>query len=60
MSLKPTPTESVIVACDVCLTEIPESVAIHQEADEYVQHFCGIECYAKWKEQHTSGRDEEE
>jgi len=37
------------VACSICLTEIPESVAMSSEADEYTQHFCGIECYTKWR-----------
>jgi hypothetical protein len=37
------------VACDVCLTEIPKSVAVSSEADEYTQYFCGTECYTKWR-----------
>jgi Domain of unknown function (DUF3330) len=45
---KPTPTEPNSVACCVCMAEIPESVAMSSEADEYTQHFCGIECYNKW------------
>lgn len=37
------------VACEVCLKEIPKSEAVVAEATDYVLHFCGIECYAKWK-----------
>ena len=37
------------VACSICLEEIPESVAMNSEADEYAQYFCGIECYDKWR-----------
>jgi hypothetical protein len=48
---KPTPVEPANVACSVCLKEIPESVAMSSEADEYTQHFCGIECYNKWREE---------
>jgi hypothetical protein len=48
---KPTPAEPDSVACSVCLKEIPESVAMSSEADEYTQHFCGIECYNKWREE---------
>jgi hypothetical protein len=45
------PREPASVACKVCLEEIPKSVAANQEADEYAQHFCGIECYSIWKDQ---------
>ena len=44
------PKEPDNVSCDVCLTEIPDSVATSGEGDEYTQHYCGIECYDKWKE----------
>lgn len=50
---KPIPSEPDNVACHICLTEIPQSVASNQEADEYTQHFCGIECYSIWKDRHT-------
>ena len=50
MTDKPTPKEPKNVSCKVCLAEIPESVAKSSEADEYTQHFCGIECYNKWRE----------
>ena len=54
MTEKPIPKEPDNVTCDVCLTEIPESVAMSSEADEYTQHFCGIECYKKWRESEKS------
>jgi hypothetical protein len=47
-SEQPTSEELDKVACDVCLTEIPKSVAVSSEADEYTQYFCGTECYVKW------------
>ena len=46
---KPVPEKPENIACNICLAEIPESVAVSSEADEYTQHFCGIECYAKWR-----------
>jgi hypothetical protein len=49
MTKKPTPKEPDNVACEVCLAEIPESVATNSEADEYAHHFCGTECYKKWR-----------
>ena len=38
-----------LIACDICLREIPVSGAKNEETSDYVFHFCGIECYAKWK-----------
>lgn len=48
---KPVPEEPNNVACSVCLTEIPESVAVSAEANDYTQHFCGITCYTKWRDE---------
>ena len=45
------PTQEEKVACDVCLKEIPISEAMSEEATDYVAHFCGLDCYTKWKEQ---------
>jgi hypothetical protein len=44
-------TEDEKVSCDVCRKEIPLSEAKAFEAVDYVAHFCGLECYAKWKQQ---------
>ncbi|MCG6969140.1 MAG: DUF3330 domain-containing protein [Gammaproteobacteria bacterium] len=60
MTEKPIPKQPDTVACQVCLEEIPSSVAISQEADVYTQHFCGIECYALWKEKHKKEQLPEE
>ena len=51
ISEKPTPEEPSVVACSICLAEIPESVAMSSEADDYTQHFCGINCYNKWRDE---------
>jgi hypothetical protein len=40
-----------LVACEVCLKEVPLSEATVPEALDYVAHFCGLECYEKWKQQ---------
>jgi hypothetical protein len=51
------PPQEEKVACEICLKEIPISEAMSAEAIDYVAHFCGLECYAKWKEQNTQGRN---
>ena len=38
-----------IVSCDLCMTEIPASVAESFEGTDYVHHFCGLECLGKWQ-----------
>ncbi len=41
--------EEGLIACEVCLKEIPKSVALSHEGPERVHHFCGAECYEKWQ-----------
>jgi len=50
MTDKPRPEEPELIDCDICMKEIPESVALSEEGQDYVLHFCGIECYTKWKQ----------
>ncbi len=45
------PSDPDRLACKVCFKEIPLSVAVNEEATDYVLHFCGLECYAKWRKQ---------
>ena len=51
MATSDKPAELELVACDVCLKEVPKSEATIPEAVDYVAHFCGLECYEKWKNQ---------
>lgn len=44
------------VPCEVCLKEIPVSEAKTAEAVDYVAYFCGLECYAKWKNQNDKAK----
>ena len=60
MTEKPVPKEPDAVACKTCLEEIPESVSFSHEADEYTQHFCGIECYSRWKKEHKQENEEDQ
>lgn len=39
------PSAEPAIACDVCRKEIPLSAAFTPEGAEYVEHFCGLECY---------------
>jgi hypothetical protein len=48
------PVEVPQVACDMCLKEVPMAEATTPEATDYFVHFCGLECYEKWKGQGAS------
>lgn len=47
-------TFTQILDCSVCKSEIPGSEAISAEASDYVAYFCGLECYAEWREQQAA------
>lgn len=50
MTNKPHPTEPDLVACEICLKELPPHDSHSAEEDDYVQHFCGLECYELWRQ----------
>lgn len=39
-----------VVQCEVCMKEVPASVAQNFEGNDYVHHFCGLECLGLWRE----------
>jgi len=45
------PAAEKLINCDICLKEIPVSSAKVVESADYVHHFCGLECFEKWKKQ---------
>lgn len=51
MNEEKTQAQNEKVACEVCMKEVPVSEAKSEEATDYVVHFCGLDCYEKWKEQ---------
>ena len=48
------PVEVTLVSCEVCLKEVPIAEATISEATDYFVHFCGLDCYEKWKSQRES------
>lgn len=57
---KPVPHEPEVIACEVCLREIPTSVAKSAEGPDYVHHFCGLECLGQWRGRQEAGEGEKE
>jgi hypothetical protein len=39
------------ISCTVCEHEVPLSEAVVREASDYMAHFCGLECYERWRKQ---------
>lgn len=46
--------DSGMISCEMCLKEVPVSEASIEEAADYVAYYCGLECYAQWKNQDKS------
>ena len=60
MSKKMTPEEPEHISCDICMKEIPKDEARSSEGADYVIHFCGLECYEKWKREKTPRQESSE
>lgn len=37
------------VSCAVCLKEVPADSVKVSDAQDYVHHFCGLECLGEWQ-----------
>ena len=47
------------IACHICQKEIPKAAAVHAEGQEYVLHFCNVECMDYWKEEEKKKKEKE-
>jgi len=41
-------TTQELISCEICLKEVSAIESKLSEVDDYVLHFCGIECYDQW------------
>lgn len=48
--------ECTVLTCDFCLKELPPSDAVREEGEDYVAHFCGLDCLQAWRERHVHDR----
>lgn len=44
-----------VLTCAVCLKEVPPDSANLADAQDYVHHFCGLDCLEQWRRQ-AAGR----
>jgi len=43
------------ISCEICLKEVPSTDAKSVELNDYVVHFCGLECYDQWQHKDDKG-----
>ena len=60
MTTSDKPVEVERVVCEICLKEVPITEATVPEATDYIVHFCGLECYEKWKNPREKSDDQVE
>lgn len=48
------------IACHVCKTMIPKATAVHAEGEEYVLHFCNLDCMDYWKKEKKDEKEKTE
>lgn len=40
-----------VLACDVCLAQVPLDANGLADVQDYIQHFCGLDCLEQWRGQ---------
>ncbi|MDH5483755.1 MAG: DUF3330 domain-containing protein [Gammaproteobacteria bacterium] len=45
---RPDQQDDELISCDICMKTIPRSASKSVEVDDYVAHFCGLDCYQSW------------
>jgi hypothetical protein len=48
------------ISCHVCKTMIPKAAAMNAEGEEYVLHFCKLDCLDYWKKEKKEENKEKE
>jgi hypothetical protein len=52
--------EDVPLSCAICLKEIGHEAGETFEVDDYVHHFCGLDCYSQWQRKKTEEGSEKD
>ena len=53
----PNANDPTATSCCVCCKEIPLDAAFTPEGAEYVEHFCGLECYQRFQARAKTGSE---
>jgi hypothetical protein len=44
--------ECTLLTCEMCLIDLPADGAIREEGEDYIAHFCGLDCLQRWHAHH--------
>jgi hypothetical protein len=50
-------TACTVVSCAVCLKEVPADSVRVTDAQDYIHHFCGLDCLEIWQKQAATGSE---
>ena len=45
-----------VMSCEVCLQEIPADSVKQADAQDYIHHFCGLNCLEAWQKRAGPGK----
>jgi hypothetical protein len=51
-------TACTVVSCAVCLKEVPADSVRVTDAQDYVHHFCGLDCLEIWQKQAATSSEQ--
>ena len=51
-------TDQPLISCEICLKSISKQDSKSVEVDDYVAHFCGLDCYDNWVKQSEQKENE--
>jgi hypothetical protein len=40
--------------CSECRKELPDAGALRREGADYTMHFCGLDCFERWRQKHPA------
>lgn len=47
-------TKHELIACKICLKEVPRSEAWSDEVSDYIRYYFGLECYVVWNKKRNN------
>lgn len=53
-------TDANRMSCSVCGREVPPSEAQSVEGEDYMLHFCGLDCFNQWQKRESPGAGAQE
>lgn len=45
-----------VLTCETCMRELPSDAVAISDAQDYVHHFCGLDCLEAWQKRARAGQ----